>query len=63
MADGLVRVRLTIGGKAETIKVSAHHVEAYLASHPGAVALDDDWREQAVRVQRVETRAPSEKDK
>lgn len=64
MTDGLVRVRLTVGGKDEVIKVSAQHVQEYIETHPGAAPLDDDWREQAVRAQRAETRAASsEKDK
>jgi len=48
MAEGLVRVRQpSSDGGSEIIRVSGQHVEEYLATHPGAAALDDDWRLQA----------------
>jgi hypothetical protein len=64
MADGVVRVAQQVSGRREITRVSAHAVEEYLETHPGAVVLDSDWREQAVKVQRAESRpAASEKDK
>ena len=44
MAEGLVRVRESVGGKAETIRVSREHVEEYLRAHPGASVVDPEWR-------------------
>lgn len=65
MAEGIVRVKQRIGARSEITRVSAQHVEEYLRTHPGSVALDDDWREQVVKVQRAESRtaAADEKDK
>jgi hypothetical protein len=41
MTGETVRVRQTVGDKAETIRVSREHVADYLRDHPGAMALDD----------------------